>query len=521
MGGIWFCVYDNTFSSVRFNTEFIKAFENLKTRGDGISPSQLLFEESIRIDQVNKDILKRTLKRSEIVNFKSYTFAFGYHRLAINDPSPDGDQPFELITSSSPNMRIGINTQSVKKLSMCNGEIYNWREICNKFKLTNLVSENDCEVILHLYNKLIGGGMDDLNLIKTITNELDGEYSFVIGDNIQTYDKKLIKAYVVRDPLGLKPLYYLRKKDNTLMLFVSELKGIPIQFLDDPEYEISSFSPGHFWSFQNWWKGGTGIQKYYDEFEGVEYKYINRNPETIENLYETLNNLLRKSIIKRIDRPLAVTISGGLSSSIIANLVLDIIKEQEQTIEFFTIGHSLECDDIFYAKKLVEYFNEKYQTKFKHHIITCNESLLIEKRKEIIENAIETNNEDIIQACIPFSFLYEYMSKFTPYIKVNIAGDGCDLLFENHDNLFSLLQKTTTLKVDKLSSLYGLETRIPYLDLEFVKFCLSIHPNLKELVPIEKDNLIEKYILRKANETSNIPLPKEFLFRESVKINLN
>lgn len=537
MGGIWFCVYDNTsYSSTKFNTEFIKGFENLKHRGP--SASQLLFEESIRIDQINKDILKRTLKRSEIINFKSYTFVFGYHRLAINDLSADGDQPFEWFHKS---MRPGPSSSKV--LSMCNGEIYNWKSIKSEFNLeADFVSECDCEVILHLYNKfnLID---DDEYLVKRITNLLEGEYSFVIGDNLNTFDKKKIKSYVVRDPLGLKPLYYLRKKDNSIILFVSELKGIPLQFLDDPNYEISIFPPGSYWSFFNWVSdNNSGIKKYFMDFDNLDYVYIDKTPETVEKIYNEMNNLLKESLKKRIpNNKFGITISGGVGSSILANLILEILdqnyQELDKMIEFFTVG-KINIDnelntDVIRAKNLIKYFNSKYNTKFKHHIITCNDLSFINKRRDIISSAIETNNEELIESCIPFSFLYEYIQKFVPDISVIMSGEGCDELlgvqsqeYQSSSDFISILHKDMTLKVDKLAGMYSLEVRLPYLDLDFVKFCLSISPELKELVPYlsidQNQNIfIEKYLLRKANETSENPLPNEFLFRQPEKASLN
>lgn len=524
MGAIWFCVYDNT--TVKFNTEFIKGFENLKHRGDSNGRSQLIFEETIRLDQINRDILKRTLKRSEIVGFKSFTFIFGYHRLAINDDSPDGDQPFEFYQGSRPG--------SSKILSMCNGEIYNWESLRDESEF-EFESSCDCESILHLYNQVSKEEMDDHHIIQKITNKLEGEYTFVIGNNLNTFIRKQIKSYVVRDPLGLKPLYYLRKKDNSLILFVTELKGIPIQFIDDSDYEISIFPPGSYWSFNNWIESNdSGIQKYFNEFDNITYVYNDKKPETIENLYLNLNYLLKESLKKRIPKGrFAVSISGGIGSSVLANLILEILDSEFDRVEFFTVGNielEHEADaDVIVSKNLINYFKQKYNFNFKHHIVSCNDPVYINATRDRISSSLETNNSELIDNCIPFSFLYEYIHKFVPDIRVVISGEGCDELLgsDKKDDLFSELQKISTLKVDKLAGLCGLEVRLPYLDLDFVKFCLSINHELKEMVPYQVDDPtlcspeqtrgIEKYLLRKANETSDNPLPIEFLFRQPSK----
>jgi asparagine synthase (glutamine-hydrolysing) len=85
---------------------------------------------------------------------------FGFHRLAINGLSSNGNQPFEY----------------KNYVLICNGEIYNYKQLIHDYNL-NVTSGSDCEVILHLYH-LFGS---------KCLNKLDGEFSFVIYDKIENF----------------------------------------------------------------------------------------------------------------------------------------------------------------------------------------------------------------------------------------------------------------------------------------------------------------------------------------------
>ena len=133
-----------------------------------------LSKESIQSESVSAyNIQKRGPDYSILQYINNITL--GFHRLAINDLSDSGNQPF-----SDNNIYL-----------ICNGEIYNHEIIKEKYNIqTN--SDSDCEVILYLYQKI---GFE-----KTC-NELDGVFSLII------YDTNKNKIYVGRDPYGVRPLY--------------------------------------------------------------------------------------------------------------------------------------------------------------------------------------------------------------------------------------------------------------------------------------------------------------------------
>jgi len=108
---------------------------------------------------------------------KDETRAWGFHRLSINGMDPAADQPFHL-----KNCRL-----------ICNGEIYNFRQLISEFGLeAEYKSGSDCEIIIHLYRKI---GIHDT------LRRLDGVFGFVLHD----YESGV--TYVARDPVGVRALY--------------------------------------------------------------------------------------------------------------------------------------------------------------------------------------------------------------------------------------------------------------------------------------------------------------------------
>ena len=134
MCGIWFLLSMNDFKE-----EYFKSFNNIKSRG----PDYFSFKS------INTNL-----------NNVSQYLNIGFHRLSIMDTTLNGSQPFEL------------NNNDRTIYSMCNGEIYNYKELIAKYDL-KCESLSDCEVIPKLYEKI---GFHDM------LTELRGEYAICIID---------------------------------------------------------------------------------------------------------------------------------------------------------------------------------------------------------------------------------------------------------------------------------------------------------------------------------------------------
>ena len=124
---------------------------------------------------------------SKLENIYNNT-TIGFHRLAINGLNSVSNQP------------IVINDISL----ICNGEIYNYREMYQMMNITP-VTQSDCEVIIHLYIKYG---------IEQCLQMLDGVFAFILIDNRIKENDLSSSMFIARDPYGVRPLYCLKPLEN-------------------------------------------------------------------------------------------------------------------------------------------------------------------------------------------------------------------------------------------------------------------------------------------------------------------
>ena len=216
----------------------------------------------------------------ELDNYKDFYLFFMFHRLAINGLDSISNQPMTI-----DNITI-----------ICNGEIYNFKELAEKNKI-KLKTNSDCEVIIHLYKIY---GIDCIGL-------LDGVFSFLL------FDKSTGLVYVGHDPLGIRSLYMIYSDNN--FAISSEMKC-----LTGFNEQIEMVEPGSYIKYN----------LNYNTCD--EYRYFNLN---FHNLYiddttsiSMIQNCLFDSVKKRLltDRPFGCLLSGGIDSSIIAGLICKCVK---------------------------------------------------------------------------------------------------------------------------------------------------------------------------------------------------
>jgi asparagine synthase (glutamine-hydrolysing) len=153
----------------------------------------------------------------------------GFHRLAIMDTSFKSNQPFVF----QENERTVIFT--------CNGEIYNYKELIDKFQLP-IKTNSDCMTIPELYLKYTRE--NKLNEFYELFQEtIKGEFAFVLLEFDRLKNLKLVISG--RDQIGIRPLYYHPVSDSIKeMIFSSEIKGT-----NSFEGEITEFPPGYIKTF--------------------------------------------------------------------------------------------------------------------------------------------------------------------------------------------------------------------------------------------------------------------------------
>jgi asparagine synthase (glutamine-hydrolysing) len=435
---------------------------------------------------------------------------FGFHRLAINGLNDISNQP--------------IIIDEIKLI--CNGEIYNYKELYKLLDITP-TTQSDCEVIIHLYKKYG---------IEYTLQILDGVFSFILCDSrLTNIDSKI---YIARDPFGVRPLYQMMpiSKISNIYGFSSEIKMLYNIYNNLKEtHEITHFEPGTYSVFSlpttvspKW---SPIIQNYKYHTVGV-FMYIFQNL-CIDNYNDLIStnifNYLSKAVQKRVlttERPIACLLSGGLDSSLITSLVNHYSYKQ---IETYSIG--LEgSEDLKYAKIVADFL------KTKHTEVILTEQDFINAIPEVI-CAIESYDTTTVRASIGNYLLAKYISQHSE-AKVIFNGDGSDELcggylymnyasssldFDNETKrLLKDIHMFDVLRSDKSISSNGLEPRTPFLDKSFVQYYLSINPNYRFH---KRNNVCEKYLLRKAfdrkigfkfdcNLILNDVLPQEVLWRK-------
>jgi asparagine synthase (glutamine-hydrolysing) len=389
----------------------------------------------------------------------------GFQRLAIMGLNEEGMQPFEL------------NGNYVS----CNGEIYCFRPVREELEKEGYVfkSESDCEIILPLYEKY-GTAMFD---------KLDAEFAMVI------YDGKKKSFIAARDPIGIRPLFYGYSESGG-MYFASEAKNL-VGLVKKTE----AFPPGH----------------YYEDGKFVCYRDITKvekySQDGIEEVCGKIRELLIAGIEKRLDAdaPLGFLLSGGLDSSLVCAVSAKILKKPIRT---FAIGMNEDAIDLRYAKEVADYLHSD------HTEIIINKDIVLSSLEEVI-SVLGTYDITTIRASMGMYLICKAIHNQTD-IRVLLTGEISDELFGYKYTDFAPdaeeFQKEAVkrireiymydvLRADRCIASNSIEARVPFGDLAFVQYVMSINPELK----MNKYNK-GKYLLRKAFEGGY--LPHDILYRE-------
>jgi len=410
---------------------------------------------------------------SVVAAIGKHTFIF--HRLSIMDPSMRGNQP--MMHPSDSNIVL-----------MCNGEIYNYKHLCEKY-MYKMVSGSDCEVILHLYKQF---GIED-----TI-KQLDGAFAFIL------YDGNTNQVYAGRDPFGIRSLYIGYTAENNVVIS-SELKSVaPLCVY------TRHFTPGCWWTMEKPYRFS-----FYERLKFSYYMTMNASQHNEEEVQKRIVYLLTNAVQKRTmsDREIGCFLSGGLDSSLVAAL---LSKEFSDPKKLHTYAIGMEGGtDLKYARMVAEHLGTT------HHEVIVTKKEMLEALPDVVRQ-IESYDTTTVRASTPMFLLSKWIKKNTNTTVV-FSGEGSDELsgsymyFHKCPSQKSFQSETVrlaqdlyyfdVLRCDKSVSVAGLEARVPFLDMDFVRYYMQIPLEYK--VP---RNGIEKYLLRKSFESSKL-LPKEVLWR--------
>ena len=382
----------------------------------------------------------------------------GFHRLAIMGLDESGMQPFSLDGN----------------YLVCNGEIYGFRKIKKELESEyTFKSESDCEILLPMYEKY---GL-------SMFEKLDAEFALII------YDKKTGKLIAARDPIGIRPLFYAVGKDGEMM-FASEAKNL-VGLAD----KIMPFPPGH----------------YYADGKFVCYNDIAKREtpvsDDIDTVCRKIHDKLVAGIEKRLDSdaPLGFLLSGGLDSSLVCSVSSKLMGKKIRT---FAIGMSEDAIDLKYAKGS------------DHTEIIIDKDKVISSLEEVV-SILGTYDITTIRASMGMYLICRAIHETTD-VRVLLTGEISDEIFgykytdfapdaeafqSEAEKRLSELYMYDVLRADRCISSNSMEARVPFGDLDFVKYVMSIPASMK-MNTYGKG----KYLLRRAFEGDY--LPENILWRE-------
>lgn len=387
-----------------------------------------------------------------------------FDRLAIHDVSEAGDQPF----FHGPH------------LLCCNGEIYNYESIKESHNM-NISSGSDCAILLPLLHEIHYGSLISFLM------DLDGVFAMVM---IHRESKKLT---LIRDPIGVKPLFFRHDSKSNATWVASEAKRLescPVTC--DPTEEVP---PGTVMTFSV-----TGIDAWaYWKPPGLLRTIKN------EEITTQLRSLLVDSVRKRMgsDRGLCCMLSGGLDSSVVAAILQSELNKTNQTLDTFSVGFP-DSTDMVYAREVAAFLGTR------HHEVHITYDQALNILPEVVF-AIESYDTTTVRASTPMYLLSQAIAAASH--RVVFSGEGSDELFAgylyNHlapsseavridaTRLVSELYQYDVLRADRCTSAHGLEFREPFLDQNLVSWALGLPGDV--IAPKMVDGRqIEKFWLREA-----------------------
>jgi len=441
-------------------------------------------------------------ERSKVIMLKDAMIVF--HRLSIMNKSHLMDQPF-----------VYEHNQHTF-IVVCNGEIYNYKQLIQELHLEEHNIQNDTDVIYYVWKAC------EFNTT-ALAQKLNGEYALSIIE-LDEQDQ-LVQCFMMTDMCSVRPLFYAIDGDSVSVS--SLLAGIVTK--TTTKTKIKRLNGGEYvhLTFANSTSSSTSTSTLKIQTMKLTqtnvFRFNTYTHETNE-LYKLIVDTFTQSVQRRLqsDRPLGCLLSGGLDSSLVAAIAAKELAKQGQRLKTFTIGMT-GGTDLEFARSVANHIGSDHT----EILFTEEEGLSV---IEDVVRCCESFDITTVRASVGQHLIAKYISKHTD-LKVVLNGDGSDeawmgyLYFhlapsaeEAQKDSLRLLENIhyfDGLRVDRNISHWGLEARLPFLDTQMVQVSQSISGDLR--LPTFEPSLnarIEKYILRKAFDVvlPNL-LPSSVLWR--------
>ncbi len=335
-------------------------------------------------------------------------YMLGNTRLRVNDLSPRADMP--------------LSNEDGSVTLTYNGEVTNFRALSRQFRLAerySLRSAGDTEILLRLYEHL---GID-------FVEHLSGYFAFCL------VDRRLDRAFVVRDQFGARPVFY--RVDDKRLHIASELKSffeipgftpdLDLEAFDHyfslayipeertPYREIKELDGGHYLEF-DLRSGEYRIRRYYR----IEYPVDRQTDERgfIQATREAIIESVRRNY--QSDRPVGLMLSGGVdSSSLLA--AAKHLGLASQTHTFSVKVEEASYDESRYQRAMVDFARPIH-----HEIPVAAEDVMaaVTRQMAYMDEPLGDG------ANLPFFLLAEEAAK---HVTVLLSGEGGDEIFNAYE----------------------------------------------------------------------------------------
>jgi len=343
-------------------------------------------------------------------------YAVGFRRLAIIDLSAAGHQPMQ--------------SASARYVIAFNGEVYNFETVRAELKAEGHVvayrGHSDTEVML--------AAIEAWGLEKAVTRFV-GMFAFALWDRSERV------LHLVRDRLGVKPMYY--GIAGGVFLFGSELKALRAHPAFDSEIDRDALTlllrhcyiPGPYSIYRKYRKLPPGTilsvrdlreplpspKPYWSAADVAERGLRAPHQGSPAELTQALDELLRDGISMRMvaDVPVGVFLSGGIDSSLVTSIMQSLSSRSVRT---FTIG-----------------FNESGYNEAQHarviarHLRTEHTELYVspQEARDVIPRLPQIYDEPFADSSQIPTFLVSEMAR--RHVTVCLTGDGGDELFAGYE----------------------------------------------------------------------------------------
>ena len=364
-----------------------------------------------------------------------------------------------------------------------NGEIYNHKSLQEKLESKfDFQTESDCEVILGLYQEF---GVQFLD-------QLCGMFAFCL------YDSKQDRYLIARDHMGIIPLYVGWDEHGNFFV-ASELKA-----LCHTCNRVEIFPPGHFLD------SADGEIKSYCQRDWQDFQSVKENESDLNELRAGLEASVKSHLM--CDVPYGVLLSGGLDSSVISAIANKFahrrVEDNEKSAAWWPRLHSFAIGlegspDLAAAQKVADRIGTV------HHSLKFTIQQGLDALSDVVYH-LETYDVTSIRASTPMYLMARKIKAMG--IKMVLSGEGADEIFggylyfhkapnaqEFHEETVRKLKALHLYdcnRANKAMAAWGVETRVPFLDKDFLNIAMRLNPKDKMCT----NGRIEKHILRECFE---------------------